>query len=76
MWESTRYNRPMQHLRRGAPGSAHPFLRRDTLSRRQTDRNSKAPFLPPRRRVACGGSETAASACHDTMLGAKAPVRK
>ena len=32
------------------------------------------PFLPPRRRrVACDVSEAAASACHDTMLGAKAP---
>jgi hypothetical protein len=36
----------------------------------------QAPFLPPRRRrVACGVSEAAASACHDTMLGAKAPGR-
>ena len=32
-----------------------------------------AMLRPPRRRVACGVSEAAASACHDTMLGAKAP---
>jgi hypothetical protein len=35
-----------------------------------------SPFSPPRRRPgACGVSEAAASACHDTMLGAKAPGR-
>jgi hypothetical protein len=33
----------------------------------------QSPFSPPRHRVACGVSEAAASACHDTMLGAKAP---
>ena len=32
-------------------------------------------LFPRRRPGACGVSEAAASACHDTMLGAKAPGR-
>ena len=34
----------------------------------------QAPFSPAPPPSACGVSEAAASACHDTMLGAKAPV--